>query len=135
MSALGFMCILVCVSWVYSEARMNRYRAHKTSDDFNLSGEEQSQLYKSRVKLSATQKKLTAAEGTTARLQQMSIGLRRTKDGDFDERNRLGKQLNQQLPNAISTVHRLTLRMEEAEVQRNELLERPRARALDWIKL
>jgi hypothetical protein len=134
MSGLEFTCVLICLGWVFFEARMVPYRRHEMSDDFNLSSAEQTALTKAATDLAAARKDFTAAEAEVSRLVQMGVGLRRTKSGDFDERSSLGKRLNLLLPQARSKSYLCERQVSIAEATEKEIVERPKTRALGWAR-
>lgn len=134
MTAIEFTALLICLSWLYSEARMLMHRKFQLSDDFDLSSQEQADLTNARQATSARRTQFSTAEGDVTRLVQQGAGLRRNKNGDFDERSALGKQLNIALPQARSTAWRCGRDLEEAAAVEKELAERPKTRADKWVQ-
>ena len=121
-------------SWLFSEFRMRAYKIYQTSNDFELSATENQRLQSAVSNANTARNRVVKAQQRIKDLKQQGKNLRVTKSGKFDSRNKLGKNLNRQLPLALEEVRRANKKAAEEEAKAFALSEIPQTRAQGWIK-
>ena len=84
--------------WAFSEVYFFSKRASKTSADLGFKGEELRTLSERRREFNEAQSAALTAEREWQKIQPAIAQTRRRKDGKFDERSKLGKMLNREVP-------------------------------------
>lgn len=108
------------------------HRNSKFRDDFELTKDELNLLVDSRRNEHGVKGSLARATNKVASLEQLGIGVRRNKNGDFDGRSKLGKKLNKELPRARAMEFRYQNELAEIQSEISRLNGLPKSRASDW---
>ena len=132
---LDLISILFLSIWLYSEARMIRYKNHTVSDDFELSSEDQATLQQARIDSADAHRKHSRSEAKIKQIRKSGANLRRNKDGTYDRRSKLGKKLNRELPLAESEFYNSLNAISFSHGEQKRLENKPKDSAIKWVKL
>lgn len=129
MSVLGFLILALTVigivalygAWIYYEKRARRMPT-------SLSDVKASHTIKEKVHLRALNIEAAKLSTRLEELQVQGKKVNRRKDGAFDERSQLGKQLNADIPEVEEKLDEVTAQLDEIE-------DAPRARIREWISV
>ena len=129
------LTLIVSLVWIWSEFKGFLCRNTKSSDDFNLTNEETRELREFQRKERAIKGSLARAKNKVASLEQLGIGVRKTRTGNFDRRSKLGKKLNKELPRARALALRYQNQQSEIQSEMELFQALPEARASIWVAM
>lgn len=107
-------------------------RKYLTTDDFGLSTSEHSEVKDVKIKYRQSREALIKSEQRILTLEKMGQNLRRNNNGNYDERSKLGKKLNKDLPRARAMAFRYRNELPGIAKMIVEIEEMPKTRSLKW---
>jgi len=132
---LSLAALILVGSWIFSELRMWWYsRAFKSSGDFGLTTKEETDRKKAQRKATHARNEVAKLQKKITALGRKGKNLRRNKKGEYDKRNKLGRQLNKDLKRINVEAFRYNNEAVKAENEATEVFEIPRSRARPWIR-
>jgi len=132
---LSLAALILVGRWIFSELIMWwRSRTFKTTGDFGLTANEITDLNKAARKVFNAESEITKLEKKMTTLERKGKNLRRNKNGQFDQRSKLGKKLNKDIKRIQVMAFRHNNEGEEASRDAMAISKIPRLRARPWIK-